>query len=173
MAVDPRQVVDAADTAIKGGGGFLSGIVGSLGGLAKGAAGSVWTGAWLTAAFSAVPLLVPDLYRAVLHAIGGEKLVQKAAADLKENGLPGVFKTTAVAGFGLAALKDGMGGMIDAATSKGTDSAGWGTMLGGGAVIAAASAVAIGVLAQNLKTDTVAVAAPATPPKAPAPLAKS
>jgi hypothetical protein len=166
---------DMASRAAQGTGSFFGGLVGAplnaVAGLARGAIGSVWSGVMVTGLITALKLFSPELWRSALVAIGGQKLAEKTAKTVKEDGIPGVIRDSAIEGFGLAATWGGAKGMIESATGQQEGASGLGTILGTGVVMAVVGSVVIGAMNKNGvkpagEADAGAKQPAATPPAA-------
>jgi hypothetical protein len=122
----------------------------AIAGFARGAIGSVWGGLMATGLITAFKIFTPELWRSALNAIGGQKLADKAAKTVKEEGIPGVLKDSAMEGFGLMGLWGGAKGMVESTNGQSTEgSGGLGTILGTGVVMAVVGSVVIGAMNKN------------------------
>jgi hypothetical protein len=156
-------------------GSFFSNLISApfraISGLISGVFNSLWTGVLATAGITATKLLLPDLWRAGVHAVGGQALADKTAKEIKEKGVPGVIANSALEGFGLAAAFGGAKGMWDGATNRSGDTAGGlGSLIGAGVAIAVVGSVALGAIHKQGvsaagEADNSAKTPPATPQK--------
>lgn len=167
-----KVVGDVAQSAMNQGTSFLGGLIrapfNAVVGLGKGVFGSLMNSVMIGAGIAGSYLLLPDLWHGITKTLGGQKLADKAASVIKEDGLPGVLKMSALGGLLVGGTYGGLTGMIDEVSGSaksgedGAKSEGIGTFIGGAVAIAAVSAVAIGAFTRKPE------AGPDAPPKTPA-----
>lgn len=151
-----QALQQVGDKVLSSGGGFLKGLVTSpfkaISGLLSGGLGGVLNqGLWLGAGLSALTMFAPDLVGGVLRAVGLGDIAATLGNLHTTGGYPALLAATMGTGMAAGGLyggaREALGNVFGGGTSAAPEqSSGMslGTVIGGGLVLAAGAAVAIG-----------------------------